>query len=141
MPITARAAIPAKPPKPNGNAAHGSGPPEYIQRGAPGIWRPGPIGVGRQERYMTRPSTRMMCALLLEAGILTLAPPASAGGARTVSIVQPPDRFFQDGPALDVVVAYAGQVGSQNRSDGGSRLQLIVDGTVVEERVLASDIG
>ncbi|MBZ5637549.1 MAG: type II secretion system protein GspG [Acidobacteriia bacterium] len=91
---------------------------------------------------MSRSAARMTWSLLLALGILALIP-ASGAEARppAPTIVQPPDRFFQEGNVLDVVVSLGGSSTASIRRGARTEIQLIVDGEVIEERNLASDVG
>jgi hypothetical protein len=59
----------------------------------------------------------------------------------TPTIVQPPDRFFQEGSVLDVVVRHESSDASTTRRASRNKIQLIVDGALFEERTLRSDAG
>jgi Bacterial type II secretion system protein G. len=62
----------------------------------------------------------------------------AAASVPTPTIVQPTDRFFQEGNALEVVVTYdRSDTGSSPRRANAS-VQLVVDGVVLEERALGA---
>ena len=90
---------------------------------------------------MRRASVRFLWAPLLGLGILALIPAAAAGANAPVpTIVQPPDRFFQEEDVLDVVVSYERPDGASSQHRAKVSIQLIVDGAVIEERTLAPDV-
>jgi hypothetical protein len=59
----------------------------------------------------------------------------------TPTIIRPPDRFFQGSSALDVVVSYGSSTAPSDPRHAKLSIQLVVDGAVIEERALASDVG
>ena len=77
----------------------------------------------------------MFRTLVIGIAILALASSTSGAAPPAARIVAPPDRFFQEGTALDVVVAYVGPGG------GRTTLQLLVDGSELEERNVTSGRG
>ena len=55
------------------------------------------------------------------------------------TIVQPPDRFFEEGSVLDVVVRHETSDTPTARRASRNKIQLIVDGALIEERTLRMD--
>jgi hypothetical protein len=79
-------------------------------------------------------------SLVLVASLASIPTATAATGAPTPTIVQPPDRFFQEGDVLDVIVSYdRSNAGSSPRRASVS-VQLMVDGRVTEERTLAPSV-
>jgi hypothetical protein len=74
-----------------------------------------------------------MRTVLVMIGVASLA--GSCPEAATTKILEPPQGFFQEGPSLDVVVAYATHGG------GRTRIRLLVDGEEVSERSVAGENG
>lgn len=81
----------------------------------------------------------MSSSLLLALGIVALIPVSEAEARSPVpTIVQPPDRFFQDGNVLNVVVSHERPSAPSTRRGARMAIQLMVDGELAEERVLPS---
>lgn len=79
---------------------------------------------------------------LVALGIIVLIPASFAGSTPPVpTIVQPPDRFFQEGNKLAVVVGYEGSNNGSSQRRSNLSVQLIVDGTLIEQRPVPSDGG
>lgn len=57
----------------------------------------------------------------------------------TPTIVQPPDRFFEEGSVLEVVVRHETSDTPTARRASRNTIELIVDGVLLEERTLRSD--
>lgn len=77
----------------------------------------------------------MSRTLVIGIAILALASSTNEAAPPAARIVAPPDRFFQEGTALEVVVAYVSLGG------GRTTLQLLVDGSELEERNVTSGRG
>lgn len=78
---------------------------------------------------------------LLALAILALVPTSeAAANLPAPTIIQPPDHFFQEGSVLDVVVNHRTGDAATTRHDARMEIQLIVDGEVIEERKLPSDV-
>ena len=91
---------------------------------------------------MPRSSVRVLRSSLVAIGIIVLIPTAFAGSKVPVPrIVRPPDRFFQEGSNLAVVVGYDGANNGSSRRRSNMSIQLVVDGALIEQRTLPSDGG
>ena len=88
---------------------------------------------------MHRSTLRVVCATLMTLVNLALIPESNAAASvPQPTIVQPPDRFFQEGSALDVVVSFSGANSGEGQRRANMTIQLMVDGALVEERALPS---
>ncbi len=88
-------------------------------------------------------STAPMCCLAL-VGLSSVAlVPASPAATHTPlpTILQPPDRFFQEDDVLDVVVSCASPDALVTRRGSRLTIRLLVDGVVIENRTVGSDFG
>ena len=91
---------------------------------------------------MARSSMCVLRSSLVAFGIIALIPTTFAGPKVPVPrIVQPPDRFFQEGSNLAVVVGYDGANAGPSQRRSNMSIQLVVDGALIEQRILPSDGG